>query len=473
MKEKDRVYLLDAPLAASGLFGNAINSVIDRYQGARKQPAAFQRFLLRCVLAIGAAGQEYQLLMQGVSKAERASQKRSKSGASKSKPDLRVVLQAKKSSMKRSCTNIRTGQPIPRCPSLLRVPSGDHYAYPAGVPGCSGLRRAHTSVSSGNVAELGSSPPLRGSLEQLVRSVPAGAPLQGTELAVQTNPETGLERLVPLVDYLAARVFPTLVGPEQGLVMEQEVETLLRKEAIEVSLLKTGSPGSTADLRLLNHSVMRLKFRMLTVNQVVSQVRSEDWFVMIDLKDAYFHVSIFPQHRKFRRFAFRGEAYQYQVLPFGLALSPHTFTKCVDAALAPLQLRGICILNYIDDWLILVQSEHMAVQHRDHLAYMKELGLRLNAKKSVLSPLQRTTYLGVVWNLTTMQARLSPARIESILTAVARVKEGIHCKAVPTTAGSHGSCVQHHTFWPAVHETPRVVAQDQGVLPEGKPVSHD
>ncbi|KAI2666499.1 ORF V: Enzymatic polyprotein [Labeo rohita] len=30
----------------------------------------------------------------------------------------------------------------------VRLSSGDHYAHPAGVPGCSGLRRAHTSVSS-------------------------------------------------------------------------------------------------------------------------------------------------------------------------------------------------------------------------------------------------------------------------------------------------------------------------------------
>ncbi|KAI2647549.1 Transposon Ty3-G Gag-Pol polyprotein [Labeo rohita] len=170
---------------------------------------------------------------------------------------------------------------------------------------------------------------------------------------------------------------------------------------------------------------MKLKFRMLTLKQVVSQIRSEDWFVTIDLKDAYFHVSILPQHRKFLRFAFRGKAYQYRVLPFGLALSPRTFTKCVDAALAPLRLQGIRILNYIDDWLILAQSEQLAAQHRDVvLAHMKELGLRLNAKKSVLSPLQRTTYLGVVWDSTTMQARLSPARIESILAAVRRVKVG-------------------------------------------------
>ncbi|KAI2645622.1 Transposon Ty3-G Gag-Pol polyprotein [Labeo rohita] len=236
-------------------------------------------------------------------------------------------------------------------------------------------------------------------------------------------------------------VFPTVMSPEQGLVMEQEVETLLRKEAIEVVPPQDGESGFYSryfivpkkdgglrpilDLRLLNRSVMRLKFKMLTINQVVSQIRSEDWFVTIDLKDAYFHVSILPQHRKLLRFAFRGEAYQYRVLPFGLALSPRTFTKCVDAALAPLRLWGIRTLNYIDDWLILAQSEHMAVQHRDVvLAHLKELGLRLNAKKSVLSPLQRTTYLGRVWDSTTMQARLSPARIESILTAVMRVTEG-------------------------------------------------
>ncbi len=37
-----------------------------------------------------------------------------------------------------------------------------------------------------------------------------------------------------------------------------------------------------------------------------------------------------------------------------------------------------------------------------------------------------------------------------------------HCKAVSETAGSDGSCIQRDTSWPAVHETPTVVAQDQG-----------
>ncbi len=120
-------------------------------------------------------------------------------------------------------------------------------------------------------------------------------------------------------------------------------------------------------------------------NRAPDQIRGL-FFFTIDLKDAYFHISILLYHRKFLRFAFGGRAYKYRVLPFCLALSLCTFTKYVNAALAPLRLQGIDIMNYIGDWLILAQSHQLAVRHREVvLAHMKELGLRLNAKKSVLS----------------------------------------------------------------------------------------
>ncbi len=375
----------------------------------------------------------------------------------------------------------------------------------------------------GNVAELRASPRLQGSPEQLRRLFPASPPCQGIDLAAPNTPEASLERLAPLVDCLAAcKLLPNVsrwvlqtvekgyriqfgappppfqglflmcVSPEQALVLEQEVSSLLRKETIEVVPpldresgfysryfvvpKKDGGLRPILDLRLLNRSVRCLKFRMLTVKQVVSQIRSEDWFVTIDLKDTYFHISILPSHRKFLRFAFRGKAYQYRVLPFGLTLSPRTFTKCVYAALAPLRLQGIRILICIDDWLILAHSEQRAVRHRDVvLAQMKELGLTLNAKKSVLSPLQRTTYLGVVWDSTTMQARLSPARIESILTTVRRVREGLSLtvKQFQILLGLMAAASNVIPFGLLYIRPLQVVAQVQGVLPEGKPVPHD
>lgn len=82
---------------------------------------------------------------------------------------------------------------------------------------------------------------------------------------------------------------------------------------------------------------------------------------MINLTDAYFHVVIHPEdHGHFLRFAFKGIAYKYLVLPFGLSLAPCTFTKCVEAALAPLQQTGVYIQVCLGDWARLESSRERA-----------------------------------------------------------------------------------------------------------------
>ncbi len=47
IKDKDRAFLLNAPISPSGLFGSAINSVVDRSLETKKQAAAFQQYLPR------------------------------------------------------------------------------------------------------------------------------------------------------------------------------------------------------------------------------------------------------------------------------------------------------------------------------------------------------------------------------------------------------------------------------------------
>ncbi len=181
------------------------------------------------------------------------------------------------------------------------------------------------------------------------------------------------------------------------------------------------------DLRRLNFSLYKGKFKMLTIKTIMSQIQEGDWFVTIDLKDAYFHMQVVQRHRRFLRFAFGGKAYQYKVLPFGLALAPRTFTKCMDAALAPLRLQGIRVLNYLDDWLILAHSRELVSRHRDIvLRHIHSLGLRMNAKKSVLLPSQRTLFLGVHLDSIQMQARLAPALISNFTACLARFKLGRH-----------------------------------------------
>ncbi len=118
------------------------------------------------------------------------------------------------------------------------------------------------------------------------------------------------------------------------------------------------------DLRPINRALGKRPFRMLTLKQILAQIRPGEWFASVDLKDAYFHIQIAPHHRRFLRFAFEGTANQYSVLPFGLALAQRTFSKCIDAALSPLRMSGMRILNYLDDWLILDQSRDKLIRHR-------------------------------------------------------------------------------------------------------------
>ncbi|XP_053529759.1 uncharacterized protein LOC108280255 [Ictalurus punctatus] len=56
---------------------------------------------------------------------------------------------------------------------------------------------------------------------------------------------------------------------------------------------------------------------------------------------------------------------------------------------------------------------------------MRSLGLRLNLKRSMLSPVQTTTFLGVIWDSTTMRAFLSPTHVGSILSTLSKINLGL------------------------------------------------
>ncbi len=220
----------------------------------------------------------------------------------------------------------------------------------------------------------------------------------------------------------------TSVKPADAPVLRAEIAVLLAKDAIE--------PVPPADMRsgvvqpLLHCAQERwwvttdlgsASFEpctsvMLTQKRIFGCVRPLDWFAAIDLKDAYFHVSILPRHRPFLRFAFEGQAYQYKVLPFGLSLSPRVFTKVVEAALVPLREQGVRILNYLDDWLILAQSRKQLSAHRDLvLKHLSLLGLRVNWEKSKLVPTQRISFLGMEFDSVNQTARLTQERAQSVL----------------------------------------------------------
>ncbi len=216
-------------------------------------------------------------------------------------------------------------------------------------------------------------------------------------------------------------VLATTVRSENAQVLHADLMNLLEKGAIEIVPpaqsesgfcsryflvpKKDGGLRPILDLRFLSYALMKRSFRMITLKQTLPQICPGDWFMSLDLKDAYFHIQVAPRHRQFLRFAFEGVAYQYKVLPFGLSLAPRTFTRCMDAALSPLRQMEIRILNYLDDWLILAQSQAVLASHKTLLlSHLDCLGLRVNFDKSILSPSQWVSFLGTVIDSVQMTA---------------------------------------------------------------------
>ncbi len=143
-------------------------------------------------------------------------------------------------------------------------------------------------------------------------------------------------------------IFPTVLREEmQYKSLKDEVSIILGKLAITHLPLgpilqgfystyflipkRDGGLRPILNLRKFNYHLKCLPFRMLCISTLLTFIRQGDWFTTVDLQDAYFHIPIHKDHKKYLRFYSQGNAYEYSVLPFGLSsLAPHTFTKCMN-----------------------------------------------------------------------------------------------------------------------------------------------
>ena len=68
----------------------------------------------------------------------------------------------------------------------------------------------------------------------------------------------------------------------------------------------------------------------------------------LDLKDAFLHLPMDAQVKKFLRFRWIGKPYEWQVLPFGLKFSPRVLTYMVAPIVKFLHSLGISLTAYMD-----------------------------------------------------------------------------------------------------------------------------
>ena len=76
------------------------------------------------------------------------------------------------------------------------------------------------------------------------------------------------------------------------------------------------------DLSRVNTFLLVEKSKMETPESIRTSLIPGEWVSLIDLSDAYLHIPIHPNSRKYLRFCHRSQVFQFTSLPFRLAAAP-------------------------------------------------------------------------------------------------------------------------------------------------------
>lgn len=222
-------------------------------------------------------------------------------------------------------------------------------------------------------------------------------------------------------------------------LIAEEVESMLDKKAIQciqqdrtegffsrIFLVpkKGGKFRPVVNLRPLNRCIRYRHFKMEGIHTVKDLLRRGDYMVRIDLKDAYFAIPICSQHRKYLRFRWRGQAYEFTCLPFGLAAAPRVFTKVMKPVVGFIRSKGVRCVVYIDDFLLMHQKKQDLIEQTAlTLNLLEALGFLVNYSKSHLQPSQRIEYLGFMINSLTGELSLPKEKVVQIRSEAIRLMD--------------------------------------------------
>ena len=126
----------------------------------------------------------------------------------------------------------------------------------------------------------------------------------------------------------------------------------------------------------------------------------------IDLKDAYFQISIHPDSRPCIWFVLEGQVFQFRALCFSLS------TRVFSLILEWVHRQGVHLLQYLDNWLIVTKSLPLLLCHRDLLLQLcRHLGVVINWEELDLQLSTRLQYLGTVIDFSQERVFPSEARM--------------------------------------------------------------
>lgn len=228
---------------------------------------------------------------------------------------------------------------------------------------------------------------------------------------------------------------PETTPTADRLTLQQELKTNLLKGAVEpvpsssgvgfystqftVPKADSGRHRQVSNLRPLNQFLVHRHFKMESLTMLQEVLQQGDLLMSLDIQDAFFHVSIHPEHVDLLRFEWEGTSYRFRAMPFGLASAPRVFTKIMRPVMGLLRSRGQRGLIYLDD-LLIASASHEEALHRAQatIDLLYRLGFTINFEKSALLPSHSLEYLGFLIDTRSMTISLPAEKVAKLRKAI-------------------------------------------------------
>ena len=203
---------------------------------------------------------------------------------------------------------------------------------------------------------------------------------------------------------------------EKGVIKKSKNEPGQYISSIFTRPKKDGGYRMILDLSKLNKNVVHKHFKMDTFTNALTLLSRGDYMASVDLKDAYYTVPISDRDTKFLKFVWRGQLYEFLVLPNGLSTGPRLFTKLLKPPLSTLRSNGHLVMGYIDD-LFCVNStkENVAYTVAQTCKVFQDLGFVVHPEKSQFEPRKVLTFLGFSINTINMTVSLPDSKKQDII----------------------------------------------------------
>lgn len=170
-----------------------------------------------------------------------------------------------------------------------------------------------------------------------------------------------------------------------------------------------------SDCRKVNTHLQCNAFKMENWGHIFPYLTPKMWACKIDLKDAFFHLSLGAELRKYINLKVGQNIYRFLAAPFGLNILPELWTKTMKVLQRLWRKRGILCFLYLDDILIVNKNKStLQIELGYILQSLKDAGLQINTKKSVLSPTQVIDHLGFQIDFLKGVLTVPPAKLKSV-----------------------------------------------------------